>query len=72
MHLDIIEGLYENGSELKDQNKQVLEKIVVANGGSRWQKVPADRACYVICSRTNCKYFQSNPGSRADLFFASS
>ena len=51
----IIEGVYDNGKQVEGQDKQALEKLVVANGGKRWSRVPKDRACHVICSRLDCE-----------------
>lgn len=51
----VIEGVYENGKQVEGQDKQALEKLVVANGGKRWSRVPQDRTCHVICSRVDCK-----------------
>lgn len=53
---DIVEGVFEDGAEVKSKNKQELEKLVIAHGGQRWQTVPKDRECYVFASRTTCEW----------------
>ena len=55
----IIEGVYENGKQVEGQDKQAIEKLVVANGGKRWSRVPKDRSCYVICSRMDCEHYSA-------------
>lgn len=58
---DIVNGPRVDGKDVAGQTKQDLEKMVVAGGGKRFQVLPKDRECYLICDRMNCK-----AGSRRD------
>lgn len=51
---DVVEGVMQNGEPVAGQSKQDLERLILSNGGKRWQTVPKDQECIIISGRTDC------------------